>query len=111
MKYESFFFLKTGPPDRLATSGSLTGEQCGEVWRWRAYHTQLYSVEGRRRCHNKEYYSGYEMPHTPQKSEHQALQFQALVGGAPLSGWLEGGMPDMNPILPLFQPTTSNSTD
>ena len=47
----------------------------------------------------------------PKKSEHRALQFQAVVGGAQLSGWLEGGMPDMNPILPLFQPTTSNSTD
>ena len=40
------------------------------------------------------------------KSEHQALQFQALGGGAPLSGWLAGGMPDMNPILPMFEPTT-----
>ena len=46
------------------------------------------------------------MPYTPQKSEHQALQFQALGGGAPLSAWLDGGMPDMNPIPPMFQPTT-----
>ena len=69
--------------------------------------TQLYSVvDVRRRCHNKEYYSGYGMPYTPQKSEQQALQFQALGGVAPLSAWLDGGMPDMNPILPLFQPTT-----